>query len=82
MAMNRPGLDAPERESAAGKSVTAISSLYLHSKSQARPLRIGVMVDDIKLLRVFRQILIDIECSDFARLGLVVLNRHPMYAPT
>lgn len=51
-----------------------ISSLYLHSKSQNRPLRIGVLVDGFRLSASFRQVLVDIAHSDFANLELVVVN--------
>jgi hypothetical protein len=54
-----------------------ISSLYLHSTSQAQPLRIGVMVDGFEILSAFRQVLTDIQASDFARLELVIVNRQP-----
>ena len=54
-----------------------ISSLYLHSRSQARSLRVGVMVDGFETLRAFRQVLTDIQASDFARLEVVVVNRQP-----
>ncbi len=52
-----------------------ISSLYLHSKSPAKPLRIGVMVDDFVLAKVFRQVLMDIQASNFANLELVIVNQ-------
>src|ERR1700691_1086281 len=52
-----------------------ISSLYLHSKSQGRPLRIGVMVDNFEIEQAFRKVLMDIKASDFANLELVILNR-------
>src|SRR5437879_5963766 len=54
-----------------------ISSLYLHSRSQAKPLRVGVMVDGFETLRAFRQVLTDIQSSDFARLEVVVVNCQP-----
>lgn len=54
-----------------------ISSLYLHSESSAKPLRIGVMVDDFVIAGVFRQVLTDIQASDFANLELVIVNRQP-----
>ena len=52
-----------------------ISELYLHSKSQAKPLRIGVMVDSFQLAAPFREVLTDIGKSDFARLELVIVNQ-------
>ncbi|HTU43543.1 MAG TPA: hypothetical protein VMF91_00675 [Bryobacteraceae bacterium] len=54
-----------------------ISTLYLHSRSDAKPLRIGVMIDDFVLAKFCRQILTDILASDFAGLDLVILNRQP-----
>lgn len=54
-----------------------ISSLYLHSHSSAKPLRIGVLADGLRLSRVFRQVLTDIQASNFARLELVVFNGEP-----
>ena len=52
-----------------------ISSLYLHSRSQAKPLRIGVLVDGFEMIRLFHEVLTDIQSSNFARLELVVINR-------
>lgn len=54
-----------------------ISSLYLHSRSQEKPLRIGVLVDGSEIPRAFRQVLADIDASDFASLELVIVNRQP-----
>lgn len=54
-----------------------ISSLYLRSRSHAKPLRVGVLVDGFDLSKAFRQVLEDIQASDFARLELVVVNRDP-----
>lgn len=54
-----------------------ISSLYLHSRSHAQALRVGVMVNGFELSRALRQVLEDIQASDFARLELVVVNRNP-----
>ena len=58
-----------------------ISALYLQSASPDPPLRIGVMVDGVETLRAFRQVLADIQASDFARLELVVVNRQPAAPP-
>jgi len=52
-----------------------ISSLYLHSRSAAKPLRIGVLVDGFRITRACRQVLLDVQASNFARLELVVVNR-------
>jgi hypothetical protein len=52
-----------------------ISQLYLHSASQAKPLRIGVMIDAFQIPAIFRQVLMDIRASDFASLELVILNQ-------
>jgi hypothetical protein len=52
-----------------------ISALYLHSRSDAKPLRIGVMIDDFQLAAFCAQILIDIQTCDFANIELVILNR-------
>jgi hypothetical protein len=54
-----------------------ISDIYLRSSSAAAPLRIGVFIDGFRLSRAFRQVLIDIQSSNFARLELVVLNCQP-----
>jgi hypothetical protein len=51
-----------------------ISDLYLHSRSQEKPLRIGVIVDDFRIPGLFRQVLLDINACDFANLELVILN--------
>jgi hypothetical protein len=58
-----------------------ISSLYLHSGSQAKPLRIGVMVDDLRISKAFRKVLLDIRASDFANLELVIMNRQGQLPP-
>jgi hypothetical protein len=58
-----------------------ISSLYLHSKSQAKKLRIGVLVDGFELSRAFHRVLMDIKASDFAQLELVIVNRQPQLPP-
>jgi hypothetical protein len=58
-----------------------ISSLYLHSRSQTKPLRIGVMVDDFKISKAFRKVMIDIKASDFANLELVIVNRQEQLLP-
>jgi hypothetical protein len=55
--------------------MTLISSLYLHSRSQAPPLRLGVLVDGFRLPRALRHVLTDIVSSDFVRLELLVVNR-------
>jgi len=57
-----------------------ISSLYLHSRSPSGPLRIGVLVDGSHLTRAARQVLLDVQGSNFARLELVVVNR-PLASP-
>lgn len=54
-----------------------ISALYLHSESQAKPLRIGVMIDGFQIPSVFRRVLTDITASNFANLELVIVNREP-----
>jgi hypothetical protein len=59
-----------------------ISSLYLHSRSQAKPLRIGVMVDGFAIEKAFRTVLMDIKGSDFANLELVIVNRQTQLFPT
>jgi hypothetical protein len=51
-----------------------IAALYLHSRSDAKPLRIGVMIDSFLLGRVFRQVIQDIQASDFAKVELVIKN--------
>jgi hypothetical protein len=58
-----------------------ISELYLHSRSEARPLRIGVMIDGFQIPRVFQGALTDIHRSDFANVELVIVNRK-VQAPT
>ena len=58
-----------------------ISSLFLHSESREKPLRIGVLVDSLELSKAFRNVLVDIESSDFARVELVILNRQPQLHP-
>jgi hypothetical protein len=70
-----------EPEVQARKSGGMISSLYFHSESPGKPLRIGVLVDAWELPTAFRRVLTDIESSDFARLELVVFNCQPPGAP-
>lgn len=54
--------------------IEMISTLYLNSSSHTKPLRIGVVVNDFSIESVFRQVLVDIEESDFANLELVIVN--------
>jgi hypothetical protein len=61
--------------------IAMISSLYLHSGSSAKPLRIGVLIDGFEIARAFRSVLMDIQASDFAQLELVVVNRQPDALP-
>lgn len=58
-----------------------ISDLYVHSASSALALRVGVLLDDTVLMRVFADILRDIHRSDFARLELVIFNGPGSPAP-
>jgi hypothetical protein len=58
-----------------------ISELYLHSGSLARPLRIGVILDAFQIPNVLCRVLADIRSSDFARLELVIVNRHAQSPP-
>ncbi|MBV8906994.1 MAG: hypothetical protein JOZ22_25420, partial [Acidobacteriia bacterium] len=58
-----------------------ISALYLHSRSDAKPLRIGVMIDSFLLGRVFRQVIEDIEASDFANVELLIKNAESQARP-
>jgi hypothetical protein len=48
-----------------------LSALYRHSNSQAKPLRIGVLADGLEMPQAFRQVLLDIQSSDFARLEVL-----------
>lgn len=57
------------------RSVAMISSLYLHSRSSAKALRIGVLVDGFQMPKAFHQVLTDIDSSDFAHLAVVIVNR-------
>jgi hypothetical protein len=57
-----------------------IASLYLHSQCRAKPLRLGVMVDNFFLPAAFRQVLTDILSSDFARLELAVVRQYSVPA--
>ena len=52
-----------------------ISELYLHSKSLAKTLSIAVMVDSFQLPAASRDVLSDIDRSDFAKLALVIVNQ-------
>jgi hypothetical protein len=52
-----------------------ISDLYIHSSSSAPPLRVGVLLDDVVLERLFAEVVRDIRRSNFASLELVVLNQ-------
>ncbi len=58
-----------------------ISSLYHHSRSEEKPLRIGLLLDGLRLPRAFRKVLKDIISSDFSGLELAVLNREPQTVP-
>ena len=52
-----------------------ISDLYVHASSSAPPLRVGVLLDDVVLGRLFAEVVRDIWRSNFAALELLVLNR-------
>jgi hypothetical protein len=52
-----------------------ISELYLHSRSGAKPLRVGVMIDGFQIPQVFHDALTDIKRSDFANVELVIVNQ-------
>ncbi len=58
-----------------------ISSLYLHSRSRTKPLRIGILADGFEFPRAFRRVLTDIAASDFAQLELVVINQQAQLPP-
>ena len=52
-----------------------ISDLYVHSSSSVPPLRVGLLLDDVVLERLFAEVVRDIRRSNFAELKLLVLNR-------
>ena len=53
---------------------TLLSDLYLSSPSGRPPLKIGVLLDSHEIIRVFADVLRDIQKSDFARLAYAVYN--------
>lgn len=58
-----------------------IADLYLNSDAPAPRLRIGVMVDGEMQLRVFANILENVQASNFAELALVIWNCEASAAP-
>lgn len=52
-------------------------SIYLNSRAQRAPLRVGVLLDDTWLPRCFAEVLGHIQRCNFARLELLVLNAEP-----
>src|SRR5262245_9484908 len=52
-----------------------ISDLYIHSSSSAPPLRVGVLLNDVVLERLFAEVVRDIRRSNFATVELLVLNQ-------
>jgi hypothetical protein len=57
-----------------------LSSLYLRSSSGRPPLRIGILLDGNRLIRVFAEIIRDIQQSGFAKIELLIYNS-PAAAP-
>ncbi|MBV9158584.1 MAG: hypothetical protein JO097_20160, partial [Acidobacteriaceae bacterium] len=51
-----------------------ISDLYVSSKSDRPPLRVGLLLDTPVLAAALAGIVVDIQRSDFARIELVVYN--------
>ncbi len=50
------------------------SNLYLHSRAPEPPLRIGVLMDDMRMMRIFADVLDDILRCDFANIELLVIH--------
>ncbi|MGI8497927.1 MAG: hypothetical protein ACR2OG_10150 [Gemmatimonadaceae bacterium] len=53
---------------------STISSFFLHSSADRPPLRIGILLDDVRLSRVFAGIIEDIRACNFARVELLIFN--------
>ena len=58
-----------------------LSSLYLRSCSGRPPLRIGILLDGNRLIRVFREVVRDIQQSNFAKIELLVYNSAVIATP-
>ena len=54
-----------------------LSDLYIRSKSNREPLRIGLLLDELELPRMFYQVVEDIARSNFAVIKLAVINQQP-----
>jgi hypothetical protein len=52
-----------------------LSTLYLRSSSDRPPLRIGILLDGYQLIRVFEEIIREIQQSNFANIELLIYNR-------
>jgi len=58
-----------------------LSSLYLRSSSDRPPLRIGILLDGSRLIRVFEEIIRDIQQCDFAHIELLIYHRSNVVSP-
>ncbi len=58
-----------------------LSSLYLRSSSDRPPLRIGILLDGSRLIRVFEEIIRDIQQCDFAHIELLIYHRSDVVSP-
>ena len=54
-----------------------LSNLYYHSESARQKLKIGVLLESSKMLRLFAEVLRDIARCDFAQLDCVIYNTPP-----
>jgi hypothetical protein len=54
-----------------------LSDLYIKSNSNREPLRIGLLLDEFELPRMFYQVVEDITRSNFAVIKVAVLNQQP-----
>jgi hypothetical protein len=59
----------------------AFSSLFLSSNSGRPPLRVGLLLDNVKLTRAQASVVHDINSSDFARIELLIFNSDGAPAP-
>jgi hypothetical protein len=66
-----------EGEPRGHSTVLSPRSFWRNSSSSNPPLRIGILLDSVKLSRFFATILEDIQASNFARIELLVFRKPP-----
>ncbi|MDQ6633532.1 MAG: hypothetical protein M3Z10_02115 [Gemmatimonadota bacterium] len=60
---------------------SAISAFFRSSSADRPPLRIGILLDDVRLSRALASVVEDIQASNFARVELLVFNAGELSAP-